>query len=146
MGRLPVILMGVIYRRTSNHWITPGGKSSVYRGILYSLRFILGPNEILKEHLSLWRHYLLSLVFVGLMGPAYFEIKMQIVATQNRRKSIISSHKVDRVISELAEVMYRLMPSPTSDNVEQQLHSLIAHHQWFCLQNQMKPLWDTLLL
>ena len=52
-------------------------------------RFVLGPNEILKEQLSFCRHYLSSLVLVDLMVSASCEISIQILAIQYKRSSII---------------------------------------------------------
>ena len=51
-----------LYRRTSNYWIVSGKKTSVYRGSRGSRRSACGPNENLKERLSICRYYPASLV------------------------------------------------------------------------------------
>ena len=83
-----------IHRRTSNYLIASGEKTSVYTGTVGSRRSVLGPNRFLKEPLTFHRHDLSSLVFFSLSGSANFEIKIQIVAIQNRRNSVITGPTV----------------------------------------------------
>ena len=66
------------YRRTSNYWIASWAKTSVFRGTSGFQRSILGPTEILKEHLSFCRHHLSSLMFVDLLESTIVRLKSKV--------------------------------------------------------------------